>query len=229
MTKMPLLASIPPGYIPYDEALQIAGKRLVNLVSRGKIEYVRIRRRRQTPLKAFRREDIERLNEPPAIPSGYLTKPEAMKLLGRSLKIFEALIKKHNVQPIFVPMQGRRPAPTYAEADIRAIMRPVTAVEQQAKPQPQSQTAALIDAITRLIPAPADTSVPAHCKQLLTMAEAHALGWPVSLLRELKSREHPPGVRYGKRGFRFSASALQIASNIVSIHAPITGATQITI
>lgn len=166
--------------------------------------------------------------KPTLLQRGYITKTEAMKLTGKSLKRFEQAIKAHNIPTTYVPVSGRRPIPTYPESAIKALPKsPATttaAALTRAQPRPDAlaelttalrelqRSAAswpgdLLNAITAAQPTTTDLAA----KQLLTMTEAHRLGWPLATLRELKQRENPPGIRYGRtgRGFRFSADALR--------------------
>jgi hypothetical protein len=145
------------------------------------------------------------------IPPGFITKPEAMALVNRSLKVFERLVKEHRIETVAVRMTGRRPMPTYRETDLRSLLRPVPVA-----PRPRTDVSAVVSTLSttlKQIAAPAAATRPPVTlgpKHLLTMAEAHQLGWPLELLREMKRRDNPPGVRYGRRSFKFSADALRM-------------------
>lgn len=144
------------------------------------------------------------------IPAGYLPKPEAMKLVGRSVKPFEKLIRTHGVQALYVKAEGRRPIPTYRQEDLEALLRPVT------RRAPTSNKALV--ASSRSLTPLRDPSqikqalllVSPDRKHLLTAKEAHALGWPYKLLDQLRKRENPPGIWCSTRIFKFSAEALKL-------------------
>ena len=155
---------------------------------------------------------------------GYVTKPEAMQITGKSLKRFERAIRDYHIATKYVSVPGRRPMPTYSEHDLRvmAFKRTATVITPAPLDPPVTDLAAILrELLARNPPAlPAPTTPTAAAapltdiaaKQLLTMTEAHRLGWPMDTLRELKRRHDPPGVRFGRRGFRFSAAALRTIS-----------------
>ena len=158
----------------------------------------------------------------PAIRPGYLTKDEAMRKTGRSIKRFEQLISRAGIKPVFVSRPNTRPMPTYAQTDIERLMLPQNAGTVATRPSAPKPAAAdavrqLAELLRGITTAPAQLNAPAAGpatppvadKHLLTMKEAHLLGWPMDTLRMFKRMEVPPGVRYGKRGFKFSAEALR--------------------
>lgn len=165
--------------------------------------------------------------KPTLLQRGYITKTEALKLTGKSLKRFEQAIKAHNVPTTYVPVAGRRPIPTYPESAIKALPKspasttaaaltrahaaPDILAELTAVLRELSEQRAAPPAIAAAPTPPPATTADIAAKQLLTMTEAHRLGWPLATLRELKQRENPPGIRYGRNGraFRFSADALR--------------------
>src|SRR4030095_12402762 len=91
------------------------------------------------------------------IRSGYITKPEAMKRLGKTIKRFEQLITRYQIPAVYVKQQGRRPMPTYRQNDIESLLRPVK--------NPASRSA---EPPARAAPAVPPVMIAAH-KTLLTM------------------------------------------------------------
>ena len=163
----------------------------------------------------------------------WLTKDIAARELGVSTKTIEAMVKagklrqRSQSRPGRPPLVVLHPDDVERERESRAGARmaapaagtTAAAVRPDFTPPADVQDfirtmleATLETIVPKLLPPPAAAAgVPIASKQLLTMEEAHRLGWPLDTLRELKQRENPPGVRYGRngRGFRFSADALR--------------------
>ena len=150
------------------------------------------------------------------IEPGWITKEEAMKLSGLTLKPFERWAARLEIPKQYVSVPGRRPVPTYREQEIKAAMqRPRAHLSASRVMNKLSDTLqqALETAQGKqqlALPAPeVKPVIPPDRKHLLTMKEAHELGWPLDLLRALKTQENPPGIRYGRRSFKYSADALR--------------------
>lgn len=150
------------------------------------------------------------------IPPDYVTKPEAMKILNRSLKRFEAAVKDAGVTTEYVENKGTRPIAIYRRADIEGIRDGRTIAAPKALAPLGERIAAGLarldnrDKLKAIAPPAAApvTTVSIAEKHLVSQTEAHALGYPVELLRQWKNSDNPPGIRYGKTGFKFSVPAL---------------------
>lgn len=142
------------------------------------------------------------------IPEGYVAKPEAIQLSNRSLKGFEQTVAAQQIETLYVTNPGKRPLPIYKRTDIERIVK--------AEPTTTSQelvvagTKALVRKPRRVTPIemPAQTGVSIDRMHLITQGQAHRLGYPISILREWRDSPTPPGIAYGKSGFRYSVPAL---------------------
>lgn len=148
------------------------------------------------------------------IEPGWITKPEAIEITGISVKRFEQFVKRHHIRTGYVPVPGRRPMPIYPEADIRAVLKRPKAPRAVAADKSLAALSTTLQEIRKsareAFSPEVPNKVPADRKHLLTMREAHALGWPLDVLRRLKQRENPPGLWYGRRAFKFSADLLRM-------------------
>lgn len=149
------------------------------------------------------------------IPPGWITKDEAIRISGLTLKPFERWAQRLGVAKKYLPVPARRPIPLYREDEIRTALQ---------RPRAQMTTTRVMSNLTNTLqeaiatahgqqlalPAPkAKISIPPDRKHLLTMKEAHELGWPLDLLRALRMQDNPPGIRYGRKSFKYSADALR--------------------
>ena len=126
--------------------------------------------------------------------------------LERTPELLVGLLGIMKAGAAYVPID-----PTYPEARIRELLRPVAVKDTKRELAPSGAIQALTDALRALRAPDAPQLADKH---LLTMAEAHALGWPRQVLRALKDSADPPGIRYGKRGFKFFASMLRDGKSV---------------
>ena len=143
------------------------------------------------------------------LPPGWIIKTEAVKLLNRSVKTFEQIVRAQGVESQLLENKGKRATPIYRQGDIERLVRgPVVALAPTPPLYPiQPPIQPIQPSPQKLLPAPAP-AMPVSQLHLITAKQAHELGYPYQLLRELKARPNPPGLKYGKTGFRFSVSAL---------------------
>ena len=141
------------------------------------------------------------------IPAGWCTKPEALKITRKALKTFEQAVKAQGIKSRLLENPGKRPTPIYKRSDVQTLFKPrqTTALTVRG---PQGLTRRP-QAIAPPPPAkPILSSLEIAHMHLVTTRQAHALGYPLTLLRQLKKLPNPPG--YGSQsGFRFSVAALQ--------------------
>ncbi len=156
------------------------------------------------------------------LPPGWITKPEAIRLLNRNVKTFEQIVRQHGIKSQLLENPGKRATPIYQRTDIERLVRPAgptALVTQPTGPiqpiHPPIQPPKPIQP-TRRLPALA-SAMPVSELHLITAKQAHELGYPYELLREMKRRPNPPGIRYGKAGFRFSVPALRREVSLIGL------------
>jgi hypothetical protein len=145
------------------------------------------------------------------IPPGWITKREALRELNRGRVTFERLAKENNLEARLLRRPNAQPELLYSRAAVRSLKgQPRRLPAPSPSPAPTDGTSKAPSLVQRLLAAAAAAPavVAIDRKHLLTMKEAHALGYPYEVLRRLRELPEPPGVRYGKRSFRFIASEL---------------------
>lgn len=142
------------------------------------------------------------------LPKGWVTKDEALKLTGRSLKRFEQAVAAANLDKQLLNNPGKRPTPIFRREDIEKLKKG-TAQSVAVRRYPLITTSPITGMSVRQIEAQPAQAVSIDRLHLITQEQAQKLGYPRALLREWKRGINPPGIKYGVNGFRFSVSGLE--------------------